>query len=464
MRVLGLARQSSQDKGAGTIETQVELITDGCLELGHELVHIVTERTSGKYGALDAVKRASAGWLTEPAKMAQYDAIMVSVRDRIDRNIEGRIQVIRWAEAHGKLIITADGGVVRTGKVEDWRKEMNEAFSAEDYRRTCGEKRATRARIDKRKGRLGYGDWACPYGIARGADAKPVVVQAEAEVLKRIAGDVLAGLTLTAICTALTAEGVRTRRGGTWSTSAVSRMLTRLAEPYARAADGSPYFYPEILTADTLARVRAKLAERSFKKAPKASTDRHDGTLLLQVAFCREGHPLYSFTTKGNKGRSEYTYYRCHTCKGQMVRMEELDRLAGEFIIGGLGALPYMEPVFIPAAGPGKELQDVVRQMDDVEAQIVAGLPVASAARILAKLQARRDELEALPVTEAHTVLRKTGKSVEQEWEDGDRDRRRKLLTTDLQVKLTVWHEGGKLRVQGECSAMVFDKWLYEGK
>lgn len=476
-RVLGVARQSSSDRGAATIETQVEAITDACEDGEYIAVEIVKDRRSGKYGVFDG-KRESSAWFTDPARIALYDVVMVSDRDRIDRDVTFRLAFLAWAEKHGKGVVTSDGTVIRAKTADEWNAEANAAVGAQYYRLKVGEKRSKRARSMIRKGQLGYGSWSVPYGYRRGplcpecaatpdyrscstAGCKaPEVIPAEAEVLREIARMILGNMTITAVCEELTERGVPTRRGGEWSKTTVSKMLTRLSEPYARAADGTPFYLPEIVGADELAGVRAKLAARSFKQKPKESTDRHDSTLLLKVAFCKEGHPLYSFRTSGNRGRSEYLYYYCHTCRGKMTRMDELDRLAGQFVTVELGPVPYMEPHFVPATGHSRERAEIERQMEDIESQVLDGFPAASANRILARLQARLDDLPETD-TEARTELRRTGKSIAEEWESGDFAKRRKMLTADLQVKLTVWHEDGKLRVLGESPAMVFG-WVHE--
>jgi site-specific DNA recombinase len=436
MRVLGLARQSSSDRGAGTITTQVEGITEACEELGYDLVHIVTDRTSGKFSAFDADQRDSAGWLTDPALIGRYDLIMVTVRDRIDRDVRYRLDFIDWADRNGKGIVTASGSVIRAATADEWNNEASAAVGAEAYRRQCGEKRAARARSMKRKGQLGYGTWATPYGFRRGPDKAPEVIPAEADVLRRIAREVVAGDTLTALCARLTADGIPTRRGGSWSPTAVSRMLGRLTEPYAHAADGSPYFLPEIIEPELLARAQAALASRSFQKAPKDDTARRDGSPMLSVAYCREGHKLYSFHST-----PRHHYYRCSTCKGRMVPVDHLHDVATRWVSVQLGHLPWKEPVTIPASGHDRELADVSRRLDDIEAQVVTGtLPAASAARMLTALDARRTELEALPSRPASVEYRPTGETLGEHWATLDWAERGRMLRA-MPARLTVWHE-----------------------
>ena len=136
MRILGLARQSSSDRGTGTIETQVETLTDACDERDDfDLVDIVIDKVSGKYSPFDASKRKTAGWLTDPAKIASFDGFMITARDRIDRDGRYRLDFLDWVKEHGKKVFTADYNEIRTDTADEWNAEASAAVSAEAYRR-----------------------------------------------------------------------------------------------------------------------------------------------------------------------------------------------------------------------------------------------------------------------------------------------------------------------------------------
>jgi DNA invertase Pin-like site-specific DNA recombinase len=411
-------------------------------------VHIVEDRKSGKFSAFDADQRDSAGWLADPAKDAQYDLIMVTVRDRIDRDVRYRLDFLDWAQANGKAVVTTAGSVIRAQTADEWNAEASGAVGAEMYRRICGEKRADKARKMKLKGQLGFGEWARAYGFRRGADKLPEVIPAEARVLRRITREIADGDTLTAVCARLNADGIATRRGGSWSPTAVSRMLGRLAEPYAHAADGSPFFWPEIVAPEDLARAQAALASRSFKMAPKTSQDRHDGSPMLSAAYCRLGHKLYSFASD-----PRHHYYRCRQCRGKMIPVDRLHGASARWVSVQLGHLPWKEPVAIPASGHDRELADVTRRMDDIEAQVVNGLPAASAARMLARLDARRTELEGMPRLPARVEYRDTGKTLGEHWETLDWAGRGRMLRA-MPARLTCWHEADGWHVLCESAEL----------
>jgi DNA invertase Pin-like site-specific DNA recombinase len=321
--VLGLARRSNRNEEATTIPKQIEKINGACDREGYDLVAIPEDGgVSGKYSLFDLGKRkALAPWLTDTALISQWDILMYVDDDRLLRSVEYNDQLHKWCEKHGKTIMKTDGRVVSMKKAGEWLVVTIQAAVNEFYWRQLAEKRADTARFLKQQGKLNGGGRSVPYGFTRGRDGKPAVVPHEAKVIRRIVHMILGGMTLIAICERLTVEGVPTRRGGTWAASAVSRIINRLAEPYARAADGSPYCYPEIIPPGDLARAREILASRSFKVSPKNCSARHDGTQLLRVAFCRDGHPFHSF----RNGR--HRYYRDNFCSGPQIRMDLPDRL-----------------------------------------------------------------------------------------------------------------------------------------
>ncbi len=203
---------------------------------------------------------------------------------------------------------------------------------AQFERERASERRSEAAVKLARDGRLNCGDWVIPYRYRRGMDGTPEVVPEEAEVLRSIAAMILGGMTLTQVCENLTAAGTETRRGGTWHVTMVSKMMRRLSEPYARDADGTPYYLPEIIPPGDLAAVQAELAKRSFtRKTQEQDMARHDGSMLLAVAVCPRDHRLYSFRTRSSRGSKQHAYYRCYQCKGKMVRHDEPERIADEW-------------------------------------------------------------------------------------------------------------------------------------
>jgi DNA invertase Pin-like site-specific DNA recombinase len=451
-RVLGIARRSNRKEDATTIPKIREALAAACEREGFELVYTAEDGgVSGKYSPFDVSKRKDlAPWLTDPALIARWDILMFTEDDRVVRKARFSDELYEWCEANGKAVMRTDGHVIDINDDGEWLSVSINALINEQYRRSIARKRKATAVHLASQGKLGYGDWALPYGFRRGDDDKPAIVTAEAEIIRGIAVMIVDGLTLSAVCDRLNVQGVPTRRGGTWGRTVVSRIFGGLDKPYARKADGTPYFLPEIITAERLAQVRAKLAERSFSKRPKADSTRHDGTMLLQVAFCGAGHPLYSMTNRGVRAQSEteYLYYRCTACKGRMARMDALDGLAAEWIARYRSETPWMEKAFIAASDHERELSDVGRRIDDLKAMMTKGtMPLREGGEMMTMLSARRAELEALPSHPAREEWTDTGRSQADQFAGLDRAGRNRFLR-DIGARLTVRHEDGGLRVE----------------
>lgn len=456
MRVLGAARLSHLTDESTSIARQREQITLTVrAREGWSLTGIAED--SDVSGAVPPFAREQLGpWLSDPSLIASWDILMVAKLDRLTRSLRDFDDLRLWCDQHGKTIVSVAESLDLSTPAGRMFANLLAMF-AQFERERMSERRSEAARKLNRDGKLNTGDWSVRYGYRRGPEGHPEIVPHEAEVIRRLVACMIKGETLAAVCETFAQERVPTRRGGSWKPSQAAKMMRRLRESYARGADGTPYYYPEIVSAAELETALLALDGRSFRGRQKLDTTRHDAALLLRVAFCREGHPLYAMRLDERR-----RYYRCRECR-LSVSMSKLDAVAGESIIAGLGGISYMEPVFVPATGAGAELESVIRTMDDVESQVAAGqLPVASAARVLSTLQARRDELEKIPVAEARWELQKTGKTVEEEWDGGGWAKRRRLLTHDLQVKMTVWKESKKLRVRFQCSAMIPDEWFYE--
>src|SRR6266542_4408782 len=88
----------------------------------------------------------------------------------------------------------------------------------------------------------------------------------------------------------------------------------------------------------------------------------------------------------------------------------------------------------------------VEQAMRVIEAQVVAGLPAASATRMLASLEIRRETLAALPQREAWAEWRDGG-SFSDRWADLDADADRGALLRQMGVKVAASTEGRKVTV-----------------
>src|SRR5690606_1816640 len=105
MRCLVAARLSRlRDESTG-IERQDEEARRWVDQGGHELVTITADTDVS--GDTDPWSRPALGpWLTEPARVAQYDAIVASHADRLARSTVHFMRLLHWADDNGKRIVT----------------------------------------------------------------------------------------------------------------------------------------------------------------------------------------------------------------------------------------------------------------------------------------------------------------------------------------------------------------------
>lgn len=454
MRVLGALRLSHVTDESTSIERQRGQVTYGSKARSWDLVHITED--SDVSGAVSPFDREGLGpWLTDPELIPQWDVLMVPKLDRLTRSLRDFDDTRLWCDQHGKTIVSIAESLDLSTSVGRMFANLLAMF-AQFERERMAERRAEAAQRLMQDGRLNSGDVNVRYGYRRGADGRPELEPGEANVIKLVSGWLLDGVTLSAACDRLEADGIPTRRGKRWHTTTISRIFADLDEPYARAADGTPYFMPEVIPHDDLLRVREALSSRAFTLSPKASTTRKDSALLLQVAFCPEGHPLYALRSDERR-----QYYRCHKCPAVRCRMDKLEAVCDWVIHEAFGEMDYAERRFIPGTGHAREIADIERRMADIEAQVVNGFPAASAARVLATLDARRAELGSIEVTPGEWRLVRTGEKVRDVWDGGNPDRRRKLLR-EIELKLSVWKDDGRLRVGISYPAMLVESWIWK--
>jgi len=187
---------------------------------GHELVAVeedagISAKSLRRPGLRRALKALRAGGA---------DGVLVAKLDRLTRSVGDLAQLVEryFTEGRGALLsvgeaidtATAAGRMVLNmlGVLAQWEREA----IGERTREALRHKRARGARLG-----------AVPLGWRRQGD---VFVEDEAEqrVLARARELAAAGVNLSAIGRTLTAEGLRTKRGGAWQATTVRKLLARV--------------------------------------------------------------------------------------------------------------------------------------------------------------------------------------------------------------------------------------------
>ena len=111
MRALIAARLSKLQRGGQQgigIDTQDEKSRAFCEREGMTVVDVVADTKSGTVAPWD--RKNLKPWVTEPEKMAMYDAVVAYKTDRWSRGTQEDFTRIEfWATQHGKRLIIVDG-------------------------------------------------------------------------------------------------------------------------------------------------------------------------------------------------------------------------------------------------------------------------------------------------------------------------------------------------------------------
>lgn len=433
MRILGAVRLSKDTDESTSTERQSEQISLTCQVRGDTPVHITEDvDVSGKVSPFE---RAGLGpWLTEPDKIAQWDAIMVAKLDRLTRSMFDFLGLLNWCRDNGKTIISVSESLDFSTPNGRMYAQLLAMF-AEFERERIGERRKEAA--GKLRSEARWGGGRVPYGYQVFKNGHMILVPKpdEQAVIERATAETIAGKSATAICRDFNKEGILSQSGKRWIQST---LITILRNPVIRGYvmhdgkavlddEGMPVRREGLIDDDTWARLQVALN----KNAKPQSGAAYDANLLLRVAYCANcGEPLYGHARK-DRG---YGYYQCATrrrgeqCQGRSVRTDALDSTVTNALLAQVGNAPMLEKKVTPAEIHTRKLAEVERQIADIETELVNGMPAASATRVLAKLNERSEALRALPDRPERVDWVDTGQTFAEHWSGLDKTERHRLM------------------------------------
>lgn len=318
MRVLVLGRLSKKlrDGKQTGLETQDAGMVTWAGHEGHTVTAVVGDFKSG---TVQPWKRPNARpWLTDPGKIAQYDAVAAWRFDRLSRgDKQSTNEIEEWARKNGKMLLTEDGLVFPSEGVDGIRWDISARMAHDEWMKI--RERAMRAQTKLRHG--GYLVGRAPYGyrivVVDGAEHKTLEHDpVTGPVVQEMARRYLAGETLQAICDVLNArpvpgpgfkrdkDGQRTDQPALWIPKTLSQVLRNPAIA-GRRKDGLK-FDGLVTVADYDAIIR-RMDSRAHRKgiSPK------NVKLLTSVLFCGVCRlPMYAIKTRDG------VFYYCKSRKG----------------------------------------------------------------------------------------------------------------------------------------------------
>jgi DNA invertase Pin-like site-specific DNA recombinase len=161
MRILGATRLSHGTDESTSVERQREQIQHTAKVRGDDVVFISEDVDVS--GAVSPFSRPDLGpWLTDPAKVAQWDTLVVAKMDRLSRSLIDFAGLLKWCQAHGKVIVSVSESLDFGTAVGRLMAQILMMF-AEFERERMSERRADAAVKIRSNGHYGGGSTAYGY-------------------------------------------------------------------------------------------------------------------------------------------------------------------------------------------------------------------------------------------------------------------------------------------------------------
>jgi site-specific DNA recombinase len=428
VRALIAARLSKLQRGGQQgigIDTQDEKSRAFCQREGMTVVGVVADTKSGTVAPWD--RKNLKPWVTEPEKMAMYDAVVAYKTDRWSRGTQEDFTRIEfWATQNGKRLIIVDGPQypARADKFDSdyWQWQAEKMAARREWE--LGRERVVRAtdalrRENKFVGRI-------PWGyVTEGPkyDRRLAATDLGREYIPQIYDRVIAGHSLADICAWLDSLHLWQKRDPqTGDLTDVPWWPTRLADlirsPVYRGhywmtrAERDPVTGKVVWSEKWEHSCEALIDARRFRLANEALLGREkrgprgepQARAMLKGAIkcpdC-EGSPMNKLTCRASSkhGSGTYTYYRCtgtgsrrKGC-GNMVRMEVVDAAVNE-IMATTFRIRVKRLILVKGTDYQDQLEEISYRIRALDPDVMSDEQFDEQVR---RLRAERDRLKALP-------------------------------------------------------------------
>lgn len=399
------ARYSSAGQRDVSIEQQLQDIRLFAKREGYTIVHEYADHA--RSGFKNANARTAFQSMMAAADSGFYDTVICWKVDRFGRNREESALFKGRLRRFGVKVLYAmepipegSAGVLLEGMLE---------ATAEWYSRQLSEN-VTRGMIDNARNCLYNGTRI--IGYSRGADGRYALNPEEAAVVRNIFDLYCSGLSSTRVCNILNDQGVKTSRGHAWKSESLLRVIDneRYTGVYIWGDIRVPGGMPAIIDKSTY-----EEAQRMKKKTGRHIEQRAVDYLLTGKAVCGYCEASMIGDSGTSKDGTRYHYYSCQAhkakkgCKKKSVRKEYLEDLVVDFVldhvlsdeniqatVDDVMALQAEEAKSSPLASMESERSEILKQIDNINNAIAAGIWNASTS---AKLKTLEDAAESLRVS-----------------------------------------------------------------
>lgn len=417
LRLLLPARKSRKGDEASQFARQEARTAERAERDGHVIVHVTRDVVTSQ--SMPWERRDLRAWMTDPVKIAAYDAIIVET-DRLARcDDKGWHYIEGWCYDNGKRIITAEGVQFPPRDDADRYQWLGLKRRARTYWEDVRDKHAgTRAVIKANGGAIGlppFGYTTSGEKLRKAFVPHPVNGPLALEAFTRISQ----GHTATSVAIWL---GEQT--GKPWRVKRVTDMIGRRS--YLGERDGHQYPMLSEDFAKLWERANAALASRSFRHADTGGRRPVHGYSGLVLCECGARY----YRHQGARGQEKYRCGRGRRGDFGEVRCEHgapLFAEANAAVDEAMSRYEVLEIVMVTSGGDhGK--QQRLAEITDAMTSAMGRKDMAEVARLAAEFAAA-DATESEPIRTQGLL---TGRTYADVWRDAGLAGRRALLARGL--------------------------------
>jgi DNA invertase Pin-like site-specific DNA recombinase len=373
MRVIVAGRLSrkAEDRDQTGFDSQERESVRWAEQNGHQVVTVVADFKSGRSG-LD--KRPNLrSWVTDPEKIAQYDAIVALKVDRLTRgNREETAELEQWARDNRKQLIIASAGVQFPSEGRDgiaW--DMYLRLAHDEWLSISERYRRMQRTLREDGSVVGRAPWG--FRIVKDGSRKTLVPTDDgANYVPLIFQWVIDGLSLRDVARRLDAAGVKTTDGGPWNEAFIGNRLIRNPTYYGKRPNSGNLEVQPLVSLMTWKEAHAVLAAR-VRNIQRVRRNEKPLVSKLVCAAClsqpRQGcpsgkSPMYRVFAGGG-----IAYYRCtghgpqrKGCGAPMLRVADVEMVVKDTMYED--DRPHVDRTFIAGDDVAEQVAKLRTQLD----------------------------------------------------------------------------------------------------
>jgi site-specific DNA recombinase len=432
--------QDSEQEGLG-VSRQLEDCRAAAVERGWE---VVGEYVDNDVSATRSRVRPEYQRMIEGIKAGHIKGLIVWDVDRLTRTPRELEDVIDLADEH-RLALASIGGEIDLatpqGRLTARIKGSVARHETDQQSRRVKRKMLEIAEKGERPG------GPIPFGY-RLEDGKPVIVEEQAEEIRRAYLDIVNGRSIGSIVKGLNARKVRTARGGLWTSTSVRGLILRPANAgfvkhQGKVLEGIKSVYPPIVSEEVWRAAVGVVTDPSRLKRHEDHV-RHLLSGLIRCGAC--GDPMrISARAKSQRGESGRFYYKCaRSGDGHSSQTAEpLELFVSDVVVGFL-CQPEVRAVLQARESPGVDMEALRAEesalqvrMTEAAASFAEGLITGGqlreiTQRVRGKIAQVQGEISRAQGT--GSVAKFAGPGARERWESTDVEGRRAVIAALVDV------------------------------